>query len=146
MRIAFFTDTYTPQINGVVTAARTFAEELRRQGHEVLIIAPKMKGSEENSAWEWRLPSIAYPFQREHRMTTPISRTLKQLTSMNIDVIHAMTPFFLGYLGLRSSRKLGIPVVHTYWTLWSQYMHYWPMVPRRIKKKFEEHVLAKYIC
>ena len=44
MKIAMFTDTYLPQINGVVTSTSTFVEQFEKMGHEVLIVGPKIQG------------------------------------------------------------------------------------------------------
>lgn len=44
MKIAYFTDTYSPQVNGVVTSIDTFASELRELGHQVTVMGPKVKG------------------------------------------------------------------------------------------------------
>ena len=38
MRIGLFTDTYTPDINGVVTSIVTLKEALEREGHKVFVI------------------------------------------------------------------------------------------------------------
>lgn len=40
MRIAIITDAWTPQVNGVVRTLTTICDELRRRGHDVLVISP----------------------------------------------------------------------------------------------------------
>ena len=41
MRIAMLQDTYWPKIDGVNTSVELFSQELRKRGHEVMIIAPR---------------------------------------------------------------------------------------------------------
>ena len=44
MNVAFFTDTYFPQINGVVTSVESFRTGLEALGHNVFIFAPRVRG------------------------------------------------------------------------------------------------------
>lgn len=136
MKIAIFTDTYTPQINGVVTSTQTFVQEFEKLGHEVLIICPKMDGGDQSSDKIWRLWSVPYPFQKEYRLPIPLSRKLKEFKNQNIDIIHAQTPFTLGYLALYLGKKYKIPVVHTYHTFFAEYLHYVPLIPRRYMTRY----------
>ena len=62
MRIAIFTDTYRPEINGVVTSIDTYRRELERQGHEVFVFAPRYFGKDDPDPKIIRFPSIPFPF------------------------------------------------------------------------------------
>ena len=46
MNIAFFTDTYLPNKDGVVVSISLLKEELERLGHNVYIIAPSPDSKE----------------------------------------------------------------------------------------------------
>ncbi|MGE4169795.1 MAG: glycosyltransferase family 4 protein [Candidatus Margulisiibacteriota bacterium] len=127
MNIAIFTDTYHPQINGVVTSVDTFTHEFEKNGHSVLIAGPKMPGGKRSTAKIWRFNSMVFPFQREHRVIWPYSRKLCKFKDLKIDVIHAQTPFSMGYLALHLGAKYNIPVVHTYHTFFAEYLHYLPL-------------------
>src|SRR3989344_2437137 len=129
MKIAMFTDTYTPQINGVTTSIDTFAGVLRKRGHTVVIIAPR-EGGQRSTAAVWRLASIPFPFQTEYRMTVPLSAKLTKFARHRFDIIHIQSPFILGHLGQYLAWKHGIPSVYTYHTMWSQYLHYLPILPQ----------------
>jgi glycosyltransferase involved in cell wall biosynthesis len=146
LNIAIFTETYLPQINGVVTSTLTFVEELEKLGHSVLVVGPKMKGAKESSEKVWRFRSIPYPFQNEHRVIWPISRKLRQFKDMRFDVIHIQTPFSMGHLGQYLGWKYHIPVVHTYHTYWYEYLHYFPLLPAKLRKKADLLLFTKKFC
>lgn len=146
MRIAIFTDTYLPQINGVVFSTTTFAEEFRALGHEVLIVAPKIESETASTKEVWRFHSMPFPFQPEYRMTSPLSRKLRDFGSQNIDVIHIQTPFFMGHLGQYLGWRHKIPIVHTYHTFWAEYLHYFPLLPKGWRRKVDLLLLSKNFC
>lgn len=131
MNIGIFTDTYTPQINGVVVSIETLVKGLRDRGHNVYIFTakdPKLKELPEDKIhdeYAYRLPSIPVPFSPEHRLAVGYYRKLyKKVKDLNLDVIHTHTEFSLGILGEIMGKKLNIPVIHTYHTMWSDYAHY----------------------
>ena len=43
MNIGFFSEVYSPDINGVITSMKNFKDELERAGHKVYIFAPDTK-------------------------------------------------------------------------------------------------------
>jgi 1,2-diacylglycerol 3-alpha-glucosyltransferase len=145
VKIAIFTDTYAPQINGVVTSIQTFATELERLGHQVVVACPKIEGVESTDA-VWRFKSMPFPFQTEYRMTSPLSRKLTEFKSHEFDVVHVQTPFFMGHLGQFLAWKNKIPVVYTYHTFWEEYLHYFPVLPSKIRKKLYISLLSKKFC
>ncbi len=146
MRIAIFTDTFTPQINGVVTSTLTFRRVLEALGHEVLVAGPKLKGGPDSSPREWRFRSIPFPFQKEHCLISPLSRHLRHFDDNQFDIIHVQTPFSMGHLGQYLGWRYNIPVVHTYHTYWEEYLHYFPILPQKLRKKLYIHLLSKTFC
>src|SRR3972149_1669152 len=46
MRIGFFTDTFRPNLNGVVVSIETFAAEIDRLGSTVVLFAPRAQLTE----------------------------------------------------------------------------------------------------
>ncbi len=135
MKIAILTDTYFPQINGVSTSTQTFAEEFEKLGHGVIILGPGMAGAMESTSKIWRFKSMVFPFQKEYRVILPLSRQLRQFPSLEVDIIHAQTPFSMGRLALYLGWKNKIPVVHTYHTYFEEYLHYLPILPTWMLQK-----------
>lgn len=124
MRIGFFTDTYTPQINGVVTSIRLFAKALERQGHSVYIFAPTPRQPTDGPHIV-RIPSVPFAFQPEMRLASLYSAHADRLVRRaRLDVIHSHDPFAIGLYGLAVAKRYRIPYVHTYHTLYPEYVHY----------------------
>jgi 1,2-diacylglycerol 3-alpha-glucosyltransferase len=124
VRIGFFTDTYTPQINGVVSSIRLFAEALERQGHSVFIFGPTPRQTTDGPNVV-RMPSVPYAFQPEMRLASVYSvRAHRHAHVADLDIVHSHSPFAIGLFGLAVARRYGVPYVHTYHTLYSDYLHY----------------------
>lgn len=124
MNIGLFSDSFTPEISGVVSSIETLREELEKRGHHVYVFttarpdAPVVPGV-------FRLPSMPFLFLKSLRFAifyTP--RAAKSVRKVKLDVIHTQTEFSLGLFGKLMALTLGIPVVHTYHTLYKDYTHY----------------------
>ena len=125
MKIAFFTDTYEPQKNGVVTSINLFKNELERQGHKVVIFCPKSAElSGKKDVVQFR--SVTFKPYPEYRLAMPSPRILLALRKFRPDVIHAHSPGPIGIAGLSASKVLKIPFVFTYHTDLANYTDYIP--------------------
>lgn len=143
MRIGFFTDTYTPQINGVVTSIRLFKRALEERGHEVYVFAPDPDHHEDGEV-TIRFPSMPFLFQKEMRLAFPLSiEALRVLDKVDFDIIHSHDPFSIGLFGLNLARRHKVPYVHTYHTLYPEYVHY--VWETRLTKKLAEW-LSREFC
>ncbi len=143
MRIGFFTDTYTPQINGVVTSIRLFATALEARGHEVYVFAPTPRHPDDADRVV-RFPSMPWAFQPEMRVASPVSiAALRTLDSLKLDIVHSHDPFSIGLLGLNVAWRKRIPYVHTYHTLYPEYVHY--VWETRLTKRLAER-LSRDFC
>jgi 1,2-diacylglycerol 3-alpha-glucosyltransferase len=142
MRIGFFTDTYTPQINGVVTSIRLFKHALEARGHEVFVFAPTPYHFDDADDTV-RFRSLPFVFQPEMRVAAPVSlEALRLLDEVELDVVHAHDPFAIGLFGLRVARRHRIPYVHTYHTLYPEYVHY--VWETRLTKRLAERLSREY--
>lgn len=143
MRIGFFTDTYTPQINGVVTSIRLFKNALEQRGHEVYVFAPDPDHHDDGDVTV-RFPSMPFLFQKEMRVAFPLSiEALRMLDKGRFDIIHSHDPFSIGLFGLNLARRQRIPYVHTYHTLYPEYVHY--VWDTRLTRKLAER-LSREFC
>lgn len=138
MRIGFFTDSFTPQINGVVRSILLFKEALEARGHELYVFAPDPE-QDEDSEGVVRFRSLPYPRQPEMRMAAPISiEALRLLDKVDLDVVHSHDPFAIGLFGLQVARRHRVPYVNTYHTAYPEYVHY--VWDTRLTKRFAEQV------
>ncbi len=127
MNIGLFTDTYFPQINGVATSVHTLAGALRARGHNVYIFTPKdpnttAEQSDENVI---AMPSLPFMLLRNYRVGLIYSpRAFNQISHLHLDIVHTQTEFPLGIFGKLLSTVKKIPMVHTYHTMYEDYVHY----------------------
>ena len=126
MNIGIFSDTYYPQLNGVATSIRTLAHGLEKKGHNVYIFTPwDPRTPETDEPNVYRIPSMPFLFLRNFRAGLLCPPHLsKKIHAMNLDIIHTQTEFSLGFLGKYISTTQGIPLVHTYHTMYEDYVHY----------------------
>ena len=127
MRIAFFTETFLPATDGVVTRLRHTIEELQRAGDEMLIIAPKY-GEGPGSYLGvpiHRVPSVPFPHYPQIKLALANRAVGRALRDFGPDLIHAVNPFILGPGGLFYAKRLKIPIVASYHTNIATYADYY---------------------
>lgn len=126
MRIGLFSDTYTPDINGVVSSIVTLQKELEKNGHEVFIITNhKALITTQRDGNVLRLPGLELKWLYGYKLSTPYHFSARdEIKKMNLDVIHVHTEFGVGMFGRIVGRYLNIPVVSTYHTMYEDYTHY----------------------
>ncbi|MDR2650553.1 MAG: glycosyltransferase family 4 protein [Clostridiales bacterium] len=125
MNIGIFTDTYYPQINGVVTSTRMLEKELNKLGHQVFIITTTNPEVTHVAPRVFRLPSMPFIFFPTQRVTFLYSpKLLIRLKQLKLDVVHTQTEFPVGIFGKIVSEFYRIPMVHTYHTMYEDYVHY----------------------
>jgi len=133
LNIAVFTDTYLPQVNGVVRSIETFRHQLERRGHTVYIFAPSMSAKSKREGNVFRFRAAPYAFQPEYRFALPFSRQLlRDFPELQIDVVHAQTPISLGVVGSWVAKIKRVPLVFTYHTLYAEYIKTY--FSKRLKK------------
>lgn len=125
MRIGIFTDTYPPYINGVSTSIVMLEKALRKKGHQVFIVTVNSeKYAYENDERIIRIPGIPIGIY-DYRLTGvyPI-KAISKIKKWNLDVIHSQTEFGIGTFARIIARQYNIPLVHTYHTMYEDYVHY----------------------
>jgi len=117
MRIAIFTDTFLPQVNGVTNTLGRMGEYLESKGIAYIFITPDQKKEGTlpyNMEAFFSYPLFIYP---ECRFALPnMLRLTKRLDAFQPDVILTMTEFNMGLAGLNYGKKRKIPVVTNYST------------------------------
>jgi glycosyltransferase involved in cell wall biosynthesis len=128
MRIAFFTDTFLPQINGVSNTLKYLSQHLTRRGIAHVFYTPAYKDDDRDDGKYpvVRFPSVPFALYPQVRLALPTQAALhKHLAGFNPDVVHIVTEFGMGYSGLKAARQMNLPVVMSYHTNFDQYLsHY----------------------
>ncbi len=149
MRIGIFTETYTPYISGLVTSEVMLKNALEKQGHEVYVVTANLESFKYEYNEKERvlkipgLPTGIY----DSRLTSiyPV-RAVNKIKSWNLDVIHSQTEFAIGTFARLFAKQYNIPLVHTYHTLYEDYVHY---ITKgyfdKSSKKIVEY-LSKFYC
>jgi len=126
MNIGLFTDMYYPRISGVVTSAQMLEKQLTKLGHKVYIFTTADPEAPRFESRVFRLPSVPLFFLKEtHRMAYFYPPYLiYKARKLKLDVVHTYSEFTLGFFGKLISKMYGIPMVHTYHTMYEDYLHY----------------------
>jgi len=124
LKILITTDLYTVNTNGVVTSVQNLFNELTGKGHDVriLTISADLHSRRDGAVYYIRsvpmgvvYPDVRVPVSFRHKL-------IKELIDWKPDVIHSQCEFFSFQFASRISRITGAPIVHTYHTLYEQYM------------------------
>jgi len=113
MRVAVISESFLPTISGVTTSVCKVLDELRRLGHDALVIAPSGAPAEYAGFPVHTVPALSY---RQFPVGLPNPRVLKLLADFGPDVLHAASPFLLGAQGIAAARRLGVPSVAVFQT------------------------------
>ncbi len=146
MRIAIFSDSYTPIANGVSVSIETLVEELRSRGHSVHIFTsayPRFRDKDPNV---YRFRSLMTPFANEYPLAfPPFYPMLRRFRRHRFDLMHTHTPYTVGFVGLRWAESHYLPLVSTYHTLYEKYAHYVPFFPEWfVRQKISQHTHYYY--
>lgn len=126
MRIGLFSDTYLPDINGVVTSIVNLKKALEGLGHQVYVITNHQKLTKTKFEDDiLYLPGVEVKFLYGYTLSTPIQKQAGHwVETMNLDVIHIHSEFGVGLFGRIVAKKFNIPMVTTYHTQYEDYTHY----------------------
>ena len=145
MRIGFVTTTYLPSRNGVATSTALFAQGLRELGHDVTIYAPNHPARPPAEAGVQRLPSTMMGAPSDYPILLwPNPAVVAGLPLKGTDIFHTMHPFLPGMLARLWGRRFQTPTVFTAHTQYEQYLHYAPLVPRRMSRSLTRSHVATF--
>ena len=146
MKVLITTDWYAPVINGVVTSVLLLKRELEARGHEVRVVTLSDTMHSYKDGNVYYMGSVSanriYPGARLR-----INRTrslVRELIAWRPDVIHSQCEFSTFRVAYALSNHLGVPIVHTYHTVYEDYTHY--VFPSVRVGKYVVSVFSRWIC
>jgi glycosyltransferase involved in cell wall biosynthesis len=122
MRIALFTETFLPKVDGIVTRLKYTIEHLQRSGDEVLIFCPDGGMDEYCGAEICGLSGVPLPLYPELKLAWPRPAIGRKLQEFNPDLIHVVNPAVLGLSGVYYAQKWDIPLLASYHTHLPKYL------------------------
>ena len=127
MRVVIFTDTYEPYVSGVVTSIKMLKTALEKMKHEVYIVTANLKSNkfiydEDNKIIY--IPGVKTGIYDAKLTSFYSHKAFKIIKSWNIDIIHSQSEFGIGFFSRIVAKRLKKPVVHTYHTLYEDYVYY----------------------
>ncbi|MDO4764733.1 MAG: glycosyltransferase [Eubacteriales bacterium] len=125
MRVALFTETYLPQINGVVTHIKMLKDGLQALGHQAIVVAPKAVKEYSLTNDELICPGIPLKRLYDNHLAAPYSKKREDyIKKFKPDVIHIHNEFGLGFSAIKMAKKLNIPLVYTLHSEYNKYLFY----------------------
>jgi len=125
MRIALFTETFLPKVDGIVTRLRHTIDHLQRTGDQVLIFAPDGGITEYKGAKVYGVSGFPLPLYPELKLALPRPEIGQALEEFQPDIIHVVNPAVLGLAGLFYGKVMQIPIVASYHTHLPQYLQHY---------------------
>ena len=123
-KILITTDLYTVPTNGVVTSVQNLFDELTAKGHDVriLTISDTYHSRREGAVYYIRsmplkavYPDLRMPISFRHKL-------IQEIIDWKPDIVHSQCEFFSYQFAARIAKITGAPLVHTYHTLYEQYL------------------------
>lgn len=125
LRIAIFTETFLPKIDGIVSILCLLLQRLQEQGHRVLLFGPPGGPSEYAGAEIVGVGGPRLPFYPELRINIPRRFVWERIKTFQPDLIHVVNPVFLGPFGLSYARRLKTPTVASFHTDLPRYAQFY---------------------
>ena len=132
MRIALFTETFLPKIDGIVTTLTETVRHLTALGHVVLVFAPEGGIAEFEGARIVGMKGHSFALYPELRLSLPRASMRARIQDFQPDLLHVADPALLGiaalyYAGGEHGGALRLPLVVSYHTDLPAYLHYYKM-------------------
>lgn len=146
MKIAFFTDTYLPNTDGVVTYITNYKRMFEEMGHEVYVFAPgtKKQKDENKDQHVHYFSSTAFKPYPDYRVALfPFISATNMIKEIKPDIVHSHGIATTGIAAFQSAKKIGVPAIASFHTMVSEGMHY--ITKKEDLKKLFESVAWKYL-
>ena len=142
LKILITTDLYTTNTNGVVTSVQNLFDELTARGHDVriLTISDTLHSHREGPVTYIRSVSLEKVYPNVRMPVSYRHELIQDIIDWKPDVVHSQCEFFSYQFARRISKITGAPIVHTYHTLYEQYVTSYLVPSRRFS-----NALVKYL-
>ena len=125
MRIALFTETFLPKVDGIVTRLKHTVEHLQRTGDQVLVFSPDGGLTNYMGAQIHGVSGFPLPLYPELKLALPRPSIGEALEVFKPDLVHVVNPAVLGLAGIYYAKTLEIPLVASYHTHLPKYLEHY---------------------
>ncbi len=127
MRVGFFTDTFLPNIDGVVTSILDYRAFLRSRGHDVYVFSAgsqsDLRQNDDASVYFFR--SVTFPPYPQYKLALfPYIGASRAAKQADLDLVHSHAITSMGLAARRASGQLKVPLVGTFHTMVSDVTRY----------------------
>ncbi len=127
MKIAFFTETFLPKVDGIVTRLTKTIEYLIRNGDEVIVFCPEGCPDDHKGAKVVGVAAMPLPLYPELKLGLPGPAVSDALDEFKPDLIHVVNPAVLGLGGIWLAKTNNIPLIASYHTHLPKYLEHYGM-------------------
>lgn len=125
MRIALFTETFLPKVDGIVTRLKHTVDHLQRQGDQVMVFSPDGGLREYRGAKIHGVSGFPLPLYPELKLALPRPSIGEALEDFKPDLVHVVNPAVLGLGGIYYSKAMNVPLVASYHTHLPKYLEHY---------------------
>lgn len=124
MRVAIFTDTFLPKIDGIVTIICLLIDHLEARGIQSVVVAPRLGVERYKNAAIIGVPGVRMPLYPELTWGPPTFSTYRQVKAFQPDLAHFIHPALIGGFGLLMAKRLGIASVASFHLDYARLVHH----------------------
>ncbi len=132
MKIAYFTDTYLPEVNGVANTLEKLSGYLEQKGILHTFFAPDYDGgaAEDQKMFSCRkrihrFPGLRFKISPNSRLAFPDTQSIYDLCdAFQPDLIHVTTEFGIGNKGVKYAQSRKLPLIMSYHTDYCKYLDF----------------------
>lgn len=131
MRIAYFTESLLPLVDGVSLTLGHLFDDIEERGVDFRVYSPFVPPPEIPWAYRVRrLPSVSFPLYTDYRLSIPWGQRLaRDLDRWGPDLVHIVSPTPAAGWARRYATRRGVPLVATFHTHFVSYFRYYGVRP-----------------
>ena len=147
MKILLTSDWYKPIVNGVVTSVVNLKKGLEERGHEVkvLTLSPTYESYRKGNVYYIKSLNLEMIYPNARAVLPHVERFIQELIDWKPDIVHSQCEFMTFSYAVKISKKCKCPLLHTYHTIYEDYIHYLQggLSSHKLGAAFEKKIVAQ---
>src|SRR3989344_5528178 len=140
MNIGFFTDTYLPNVDGVVTKLVNYRDEMQRRGERAFVFTSGDRKTREanRDPRGFAFPAIKFRLYPQYKIALLPFSSVEIAEEKKIEIVHCHALASMGLAAIKTSRDFGLPLVGTFHTMV-------PLAAKKMAGRTAEKILWKAV-